>query len=40
MTMSVALPAPGEHVQEDEPLQEVSTDKVDTEIPLPPRESC
>lgn len=35
MTMSVALPAPGEHVQEDEPLQEVSTDKVDTEIPPP-----
>ncbi|MFF0095373.1 2-oxo acid dehydrogenase subunit E2 [Streptomyces canus] len=35
MTMSVALPALGEHVQEEEPLLEVSTDKVDTEIPAP-----
>ncbi|MER5601127.1 2-oxo acid dehydrogenase subunit E2 [Streptomyces sp. NPDC002265] len=34
-TVTRWLKQPGEHVQEDEPLLEVSTDKVDTEIPAP-----
>ncbi|MFC8244738.1 2-oxo acid dehydrogenase subunit E2 [Streptomyces chartreusis] len=34
-TVTRWLKRPGEHVQEDEPLLEVSTDKVDTEIPAP-----
>ena len=29
------LKKPGDHVEQDEPLMEVSTDKVDTEIPAP-----
>src|SRR5262249_17281213 len=29
------LKKPGEHVERDEPLFEISTDKVDTEIPAP-----
>ncbi|WP_062651346.1 2-oxo acid dehydrogenase subunit E2 [Streptomyces maremycinicus] len=34
-TVTRWLKQPGEHVQEDEPLLEVSTDKVDTEVPAP-----
>ncbi|MEU5893316.1 2-oxo acid dehydrogenase subunit E2 [Streptomyces sp. NPDC047461] len=34
-TVTRWLKQPGEQVQEDEPLLEVSTDKVDTEIPAP-----
>ena len=36
-TVTRWLKQPGEQVQVDEPLLEVSTDKVDTEIPLPRR---
>src|SRR6476661_10067945 len=35
MSHSVQMPALGESVDVDEPLLEVSTDKVDTEIPSP-----
>lgn len=34
-TVTRWLKQPGEHVKEDEPLLEVSTDKVDTEITAP-----
>ncbi|MCL2733639.1 MAG: 2-oxoglutarate dehydrogenase, E2 component, dihydrolipoamide succinyltransferase, partial [Actinomycetia bacterium] len=34
-TVTRWLKAEGEHVEADEPLLEVSTDKVDTEIPSP-----
>ncbi|MET0916101.1 MAG: biotin/lipoyl-containing protein, partial [Jiangellaceae bacterium] len=34
-TVTRWLKQPGEQVQADEPLLEVSTDKVDTEIPAP-----
>ncbi|WP_462023435.1 biotin/lipoyl-containing protein, partial [Kitasatospora cinereorecta] len=34
-TVTRWLKAEGEHVEADEPLLEVSTDKVDTEIPAP-----
>src|SRR5947207_6551910 len=34
-TITRWLKAEGEHVEADEPLLEVSTDKVDTEIPAP-----
>ena len=34
-TVTRWLKAEGDHVNVDEPLLEVSTDKVDTEIPLP-----
>lgn len=35
-TVTRWLKAEGERVEADEPLLEVSTDKVDTEIPSPP----
>ncbi|MFE2709116.1 biotin/lipoyl-containing protein, partial [Streptomyces mirabilis] len=35
-TVTRWLKAEGERVEADEPLLEVSTDKVDTEIPAPP----
>src|SRR5881628_2410327 len=34
-TLTKWLKKPGEHVERDEPLFEISTDKVDTEIPSP-----
>ena len=34
-TLTKWLKKPGEHVERDEPLFEISTDKVDTEIPAP-----
>src|SRR5215475_172316 len=34
-TLTKWLKKPGEHVDRDEPLFEISTDKVDTEIPAP-----
>src|SRR5271168_2700429 len=34
-TLTKWLKKPGEHVDRDEPLFEISTDKVDTEIPSP-----
>ncbi|MEU3194891.1 biotin/lipoyl-containing protein, partial [Streptomyces sp. NPDC006992] len=34
-TVTRWLKAEGEHIEADEPLLEVSTDKVDTEIPAP-----
>src|ERR1700736_4537769 len=34
-TLTKWLKQPGEHVERDEPLFEISTDKVDTEIPSP-----
>src|SRR5881397_2401899 len=34
-TLTRWLKKPGEHVERDEPLFEISTDKVDTEIPSP-----
>jgi 2-oxoglutarate dehydrogenase E2 component (dihydrolipoamide succinyltransferase) len=34
-TLTKWLKTPGEHVERDEPLFEISTDKVDTEIPSP-----
>jgi len=34
-TLTKWLKRPGEHVERDEPLFEISTDKVDTEIPAP-----
>jgi len=40
-TVTRWLKKEGEHVTADEPLLEVSTDKVDTEIPSPAhRQSC
>src|SRR5579863_3811549 len=34
-TLTKWLKKPGDHVERDEPLFEISTDKVDTEIPSP-----
>src|SRR3954447_7965845 len=34
-TITKWLKAEGEHVESDEPLLEISTDKVDTEVPSP-----
>src|SRR5215475_11684057 len=34
-TLTKWLKKPGDHVERDEPLFEISTDKVDTEIPAP-----
>src|SRR5579862_6966238 len=34
-TLTKWLKKPGEHIERDEPLFEISTDKVDTEIPSP-----
>src|SRR5690242_12927618 len=34
-TLTKWLRKPGDHVERDEPLFEISTDKVDTEIPSP-----
>src|SRR5262249_56034263 len=34
-TITKWLKQPGEHVDQDEPLLEISTDKVDTEVPSP-----
>ena len=34
-TLTKWLKKPGDHVDRDEPLFEISTDKVDTEIPSP-----
>src|ERR1700693_2728021 len=34
-TLTKWLKKPGDHVDRDEPLFEISTDKVDTEIPAP-----
>ena len=38
-TITKWLKKPGDKVQRDEPLFEISTDKVDAEIPAPPAES-
>ena len=34
-TITKWLKQPGEHIDQDEPLLEISTDKVDTEVPSP-----
>src|SRR5215472_9187598 len=34
-TLTKWLKKPGDHIERDEPLFEISTDKVDTEIPAP-----
>ena len=39
-TFTKWLKKPGEHVERDEPLFEISTDKVDTEIPSPAAGCC
>jgi len=39
-TITKWLKKPGDKVQRDEPLFEISTDKVDAEIPAPARASC
>ena len=39
-TVTRWLKKEGERVEADEPLLEVSTDKVDTEIPRPARPGC
>ena len=39
-TITKWLKKPGDKVQRDEPLFEISTDKVDAEIPAPPRAFC
>ena len=39
-TITKWLKKPGDKVQRDEPLFEISTDKVDAEIPAPPPAFC
>ena len=39
-TITKWLKQEGEEIQADEPLLEISTDKVDTEVPSPGRASC
>ena len=39
-TVSRWLIAEGQPVQQDQPLLQITTDKVDTELPRPPPASC